>query len=171
MIVIVAALLATVPPHPDSPRGRLHELVSSMQETHGGPAYISSADLDEAYRGAERMLDDVLDDNSMDAEEKFASACAHVMDHLHDPLASHLRPAQAVAARERFHGRASVGLKLRFSLVQLGGEEDDAGGASSEARHGLLRWPWPRGSKSGSHLPRSLSAVRPAGVQQASSTL
>ena len=83
-----------------------------MRTTHGGPAYVSRAGLDEIRRGAEELLRDAAD------EEGYHAACAWAMRQLQDPLASHLPPLQAVAARERFHGRVSLGLTLRTQLLQ-----------------------------------------------------
>lgn len=143
VVALLATTLAASTPHPDSRRGRLHELVRSVRETHGGPAYVSEPEIDEAFQRAERMLENVPEHDDAEAnEEVFASACAHIMGSLRDPLASHLRPAQAVAARERFHGRASVGLKLHMCLVEKEDEVETAA-SSSVGRPWVLRWSWP----------------------------
>ena len=151
------ALVATQAnaPYYDSARSRLHALVASVRETHGGPAYISGADLDSACRAAEETLGEAED------EEAYASACALVMGALRDPLASHLRPAQAVAARERFHGRTSLGLSLHMCIVpgvQLGSSE---GRATTSARSS---WWWSRRSA----LPRWRRAALVTQVREGS---
>ena len=61
---------------PDSMRGRLRELVKSMRNTHGGPAYISTAALKEASEAAERMLPE---DDEVEDEERYDAACAWLM--------------------------------------------------------------------------------------------
>ena len=95
-------------------KARLRELVRSMHQTHGGPAYVSSAALERARKVAE----DMLDEDAEYAEQNYMDACSWLLNQLLDPLASHLPPLQAVAARERFHGRASLGITLRMCLVR-----------------------------------------------------
>ena len=117
---------------PESPRGRLRELVASMRATHGGPAYVSDDALEQALHYAEDLVKDDEEGNEC-SEEAYASACAWIMRQLGDPMASHLRPTQAIAARERFHGRASLGLTLQMQLVPT--DEDGGEGARGRAKN------------------------------------
>ena len=94
--------------------GRLNELFQSLRETHGGPAYITRQALSGVHEQARERLESLGDDCD---EEGFARVCAWVMTQLKDPLASHLRPVQAVAARERFHGRIGLGLTLKTTRL------------------------------------------------------
>ena len=106
---------------PDSPRGRLRDLVASMKATHGGPAYVTEDALDDALSYAEDLVQDDEHGNEC-SEDAYTSACTWFMRQLSDPMASHLRPTQAIAARERFHGRTSLGLTLHMKLIP---EEED----------------------------------------------
>ena len=125
----------------DSPQSRLRDLVDSIKTTHGGPAYISSEELEAALERAESALEEKAQLYSSE-EEAYSSACGVLMSALRDPLASHLRPEQAVAARERFHGRASLGLSLCMCLVpeQKAAPDDDA----KPPMFQWPRWPWSR---------------------------
>lgn len=109
---------------------RLGELFRTMRDTHGGPAYLSRRELDKVQRDAERMMLRSTDEGGSEAdEESFHAASAWAMAQLRDPLAAHLRPWQAVAARERFHGHISLGLTLESKLVR---------------QAAASRWPWGR---------------------------
>lgn len=101
-------------PPPVTFESRLSELFRTLHETHGGPAYLSRSQLDEVRKGAEQQLREAGDED----EDSYLAACSWTMDQLLDPMASHLRPTQAVAARERFHGRISLGLTVRTKLVR-----------------------------------------------------
>ena len=121
---------------------RLDELFDTIRTTHGGPAYISGKRLEQVRRGAEDLLSEAEAD-----EDGYLGACAWAMRQLLDPLASHLGPSQAVEARERFHGRACLGLKLRVCLVPAsapladGGADSKLGGGGSGASW-FPRWKW-----------------------------
>ena len=117
-----------------------------MKTTHGGPAYVTSEAVDRALSAAEEMVKDDDEGNEC-SEETYNAACAYVMRQLLDPMASHLRPTQAVNARERFHGRASLGLAFCVQLVPAEQDGDPAhsgAGADSTLLPGWFRR-WCRG--------------------------
>ena len=119
----------------DSPLVRLRELFHSIRTTHGGPAYVSDADLTQLHQRADRLLAERGGDGC--SEEAYAETCQWLMDQLVDPLASHLRPTQAIAARERFHGVASLGMDLRVCTVPSVAEDDDGDDGTAAGGDGL----------------------------------
>ena len=116
---LAQAVLRSMAPHVGSVQGdpraseRLTELFRSLRETHGGPAYISQQQLKMIQQGANDLLH-----TSDESEEAYRAACMWTMRQLRDPLSCYLSPEQAVAARERFHGRISLGFKLHSRFVR-----------------------------------------------------
>ena len=130
-LVATLLLVGRITVSPDSPRGRLRDLVASMKATHGGPAYVTENALDDALSYAEDLVRD--DEHGHEcSEDTYTSACTWFMRQLGDPMASHLRPTQAIAARERFHGRTSLGLTLQMQFVPADREDDARPATNSE---------------------------------------
>ena len=114
---------------------RLDELFRSLRTTHGGPAYVSKSGLEFVRREAEERLQEA----STLGEDTYLAVCAWAMAQLADPLSSHLRPLQAIAARERFHGRVGLGLTLKTIKLRCGGGtggDSDGGGGGGSATVG-----------------------------------
>ena len=112
LLLLLAHGVAASAPLPElTHRERLADLFHSISTTHGGPAYISRAELKRLHRETEQRCAGADGD-----EEAYLSACRWAMQQLSDPLACYLPPAQAGAVRERFHGAATLGLKLEMRL-------------------------------------------------------
>lgn len=110
--MLCVALLVVAACTVSSTHERLGELFDTLRRTHGGPAYIPIRSLQDLQQHAEKRL------REDDSEEAFLDVCSWAMRQLLDPLATHMRPSQAVAARERFHGRVSLGLKLEMRFAR-----------------------------------------------------
>ena len=90
---------------------QLKELFDTLKDTHGGPAFISSAELNGLRR---KVLGERQHElcKEFEGESTYASRCAWVMNQLEDPYAAYLSPSQVGTLRERFHGAVGVGLKV-----------------------------------------------------------
>ena len=105
------ALVAASSSPGGSRRERLKHLFTTLESTHGGPAYISRERLQSVRREAEKRCAAAARDE--DAEEAaYLNACRWAMSQLSDPFASHLPPTEAANVRERFHGAPTLGLTL-----------------------------------------------------------
>jgi hypothetical protein len=105
---------------------RLQSLFECLARTHGGPSFISQAELAGLREEALRRLDRAFEaegagqksspakaggDGGGRMDTALTSTCEWSMRQLSDPHAKYIQPAQAEEMSDRYHGRVELGVR------------------------------------------------------------